>query len=118
LPFRQERHVPQTAALAGPALPADGPPVEDDEGAGFEPVDLRADADDLARRFVAQEEREVIRYAAFPVVQVGMANPTRLHPDQGLTGAGIGDEDRLERYWLASLEGNNAADLMCHSNLL
>ncbi|OLM02537.1 hypothetical protein Ae406Ps2_2537c [Pseudonocardia sp. Ae406_Ps2] len=46
-----------------------------------------------------------------------MADPAGLDLHHGLTGAGIGDDDRLDRDRLALLEGDDALDTLRHSEV-
>ncbi len=69
---------------ARPALPAHGPPVEDDVVAGGHLGDAGADGLDDAGGLVAEQERELVVDAALAVVQVGVAHPARLDRDDGL----------------------------------
>ena len=70
--------VPRLAAQARPALPAHGPPVEDDVVAGRDVGDARADGLDGAGGLVAEQERELVVDPALAVVQVGVAHAARL----------------------------------------
>jgi hypothetical protein len=67
-----------------------------------------------ARRLVAEQIGEVVADAAFPVVQVGVADAARLDPDQRLPGSRIRDKDRGEFYRSAFAAGDDAGHLMCH----
>ena len=81
------------ARAAGPALAADRAPVEDDEVAGRDVGDARADRLDDAGGLVAEQEREVVVDAALAVVQVGVAHPAGLDLHDRLAGPGVGDDD-------------------------
>ena len=72
--------VPGAAAPAGPALAADGPPVEDHEVPDGDRRHPRPDGVDDAGRLVAEQEREVVVDAPLAVVEVGVAHPAGLHP--------------------------------------
>jgi hypothetical protein len=67
---------------------------------------------------MAQEKRKIVVYGAFPIVKVGVANPTGLHPDQCLAGSRIGDQytRQLNRRSLGI--GNHPGDLLRHDLLL
>ena len=86
--------VPRLAAVAGPAVAADRPPVEDDEVTRRQSRDVRSDRLDHAGRLVPEQERELVVDAALPVVQVGVADAARLHPDQRLPRPRVGHVDR------------------------
>ena len=85
--------VPGTSALAGPALPAYGPPVEDDEVAGRHPGHALADRLDDAGRLVSEEKRVGVVDPALAVGQVGVADAARLDGDDDLARTGVGDDD-------------------------
>ncbi|MCO5555078.1 hypothetical protein L7F22_008618 [Adiantum nelumboides] len=102
------------ALLAGPALAADGAPVEDDEVAGRDVGDALADGLDDPGGLVAEQERELVVDAAAFVVQVGVADPAGLDLHHGLTGTGIGDIDRLDGDRLTLGAGHDATYLLCH----
>ena len=95
--------------------PADRAPVEDDVVADLEPLHVAlAERLDDARGLVAQQERVGVLDVALAVVQIGVAHPARLDLDHGLTGPGIGDDDRLDRDRLALLPGYDSPDLLRH----
>ena len=102
----------QVAALAGPALAADRTPVEDHEVAGSDAGDVGADRLDHAGGLVAEQEREVVVDAALAVVQVGVADPARLHLHQRLTRTGVRHVDRHELDRLTLATGDDALHLM------
>ena len=70
---------------------------------------------DDARRLVPEEEREVVVDPAFAVVQVGVAHPARLDRDDGLAGAGVGHDDRLDGDRCSPCEGDDAPNLLWHA---
>jgi hypothetical protein len=86
----------KVAALAGTTLTAHRPPVQHDEVAGFEPRDAGADGFDHPRRLVAEQEREVVVDPALAVVQIGVADPARLHLHHRLTRPRVGHVDRRQ----------------------
>ena len=99
---------------AGAALAAHGAPVEDDEVAGRDVGDALADRLDRAGRLVAEQEREVVVDAALAVVQVGVADPARLDPHDGLTRTGVGHDD-VDELDLGSLgSGDDSLDGLRH----
>ena len=79
--------VPGAAALAGPALPADGAPVEDDEVADLHVGDTLADGFDGAGGLMAEQERVLVVDAALAVGQVGVAYAARDDVDDHLARA-------------------------------
>ena len=81
---------------AGAALPADRTPVEDHVVADRHVRDALAHRGDHAGRLVAEQERELVVDAALAVVQVGVADPARLHVDDRLARPRIGHHDRLD----------------------
>ena len=85
-PRRQERQCPQTARQ-----------LRMTKSPGATSVTSGADRLDDARGLVPEQEREVVVDAALAVVQVGVADAAGLHLHQRLAGAGVGDQDRLER---------------------
>src|SRR5205085_4323814 len=100
------------APPAGPAGAAHRPPVEDDE---VPRRDRRHPGTDLlhdAGGLVAEEEGEVVVDPAFPVVEVGVADAARLHPDDGLTWARVGHDDGLHAHRLALAPGDDPAPLV------
>ena len=84
-PRRHDRHSPHTARQfritksPGATSATSGPTASTTPG-----------------RLVAEQEREVVVDAALAVVEVGVAHAARLHLHERLTGAGIGDDDRLD----------------------
>ena len=80
----------QGLPLAGPALAADRAPIEDHVVADRHVGDALADRGDQPGRLVTEQEREVVVDPALAVVQVGVADPARLHVDHGLAGTGSG----------------------------
>ena len=71
--------IPRTAPQTGPAVAAHGAPVEHDEITGHDVGDVGSDGLDDARRLVPEQEREVVVDGALAVVEVGVADPARLH---------------------------------------
>ena len=106
--------VPGATAAAGAALAADGPPVEDHVVAGGDVGDALADRLDGAGGLVAQQEGEVVVDPALLVVQVGVADAARLDPYDGLAGAGIGDDDRLDPHRLVPPGGDDPPHVLWH----
>ena len=104
--------------VAGPALTADGPPVEDDEVAGSHLADSGADGFDDAGGFVAEQERVVVVDAALAIVQVRMADPTGLDGDDRLAGTGIRDHDVDDLDGLTLGAGDDALDGLWHDGSL
>ena len=103
------------APPAGPAVAADGPPVEDDEVAGGHVGDAVADGLDDARRLVAEQVGELVADRALAVVEVGVADPAGLDADEGLAGSGVGDDDRgLDLDRCAGGRGRRRLDLVGH----
>ena len=84
--------VPGPAPAAGAALAADRAPVQDDEVAGRDGGHPVADRLDHAGRLVPEQVGEVVPDAALAVVQVGVADAARLHPDQRLARPRIGHQ--------------------------
>ena len=83
-PRLQARHWPQTARQ-----------FRMTKSPGATRGDPVADRLDHAGRLVAEQVGEVVPDAAFPVVQVGMADAAGLDPDQGLARA----RDRAPASW-------------------
>ena len=110
--------VPGPAPLAGAALAADRAPVQDDEVAGRDRGDPVADRLDHAGRLVPEQVGVVVPDAAFPVVQVGVADAAGLHPDQGLARPRIGHHDRGELNFGALSWGDDAPDFVCHPTIV
>ena len=81
---------------AGPALAADGAPVQDHAVAGGNLGDVRAHGADNAGGLVAEQEREVVVDAALLVVQVGVADAAGEDVHEGLAGAGVRHQDGLQ----------------------
>ena len=106
--------VPGPAATAGPALAAHGTPVQDDEVARRDVGDTVADRLDHTGRLVPQEERELVVDAAVAVVQVGVAHPAGLHPDERLARPGVGHQDGLERHGGTLRPGDHPLHLVRH----
>src|SRR5215211_7080186 len=72
--------VPGTPAQARAALPAGGPPGQDDEVSGGHVGDVGPDRLHRARGLVAEQERELVVDRALAVVEVGVADPAGPHP--------------------------------------
>ena len=106
--------VPGLAPDTGPASAARRPPGQDHVVAGRHVLDAVADGLDDARGLVAEEERELVVDGALPVVEVGVADPARLHRDHGLTRPRIGHLDGLDRHRLALGTGDDPPDLLPH----
>src|SRR5699024_4563990 len=106
--------VPGLTALAGAAVTADGPPVEDDEVADLDARDAFADLGDGAGGFMAEQERVVIADPALTVVEVGVADAARLHIDDDLSRPRIGDDDVGEFDWDSLAAGDDALDSLWH----
>jgi len=85
------------AALAGPALAADGPPVQDDEVPRRNAGHIVADRLHDAGRLMTEQERVLVVDPALAVVQVGVADAARLHLHQRLARTGIRHQNGLER---------------------
>src|SRR5205823_3604605 len=105
----------RAAAFTGAAPAAHGPPVQDDEVARGHGVDTLADALDGAGRFVAEQERELVVDAAFPVVQVGVAHAACGDGHHHLAWSGVGDDDVGEFDGCALRPGDDAAYLLWHA---
>ena len=90
----------RAAALARPALPAHGAPVQHHEVTRLDVRHAGADRFDSAGRLMAQQERELVVDAAVAVGQIGVAHPARGDVDDDLTGSRIGDDDvhHLDRF--------------------
>jgi hypothetical protein len=106
--------VPGLAAATGPAVPADGAPVEDDEVARGDVGDALADGLDDPGGLVAEQEREVVVDAALAVVQVGVADAAGLDLDHRLTRPRVGHHDRLHRYRVALLVRDDPTNQLRH----
>jgi hypothetical protein len=104
--------VPRLAPVAGAAVAAHRPPVQDHEVARRHRRDVVADRLDDTGRLVPEQEREVVVDAALPVVQVGVADPACLHVHQRLARSGVGDVDRLDADRLALRAGDDCLDLV------
>src|SRR5215211_4253816 len=88
--------VPGAAAPAGAALTARRPPRQNNEVAGGEVGHAGPDRLDLPGRLVAEQERELVVDRALAVVQVGVADPAGLHPDQRLPRPGVWHQHRRQ----------------------
>jgi hypothetical protein len=106
--------VPGAAAQTGTAIPAHGTPVEDHEVTGGDIGDALADRLHDSGGLVAEQEGEVVADAALFVVQVGMTDPAGLHLHHGLTGSGIGYDDRLDPDRLVLARCDHAAYFLRH----
>ena len=67
---------------------------------------------------MAEQVGIVVPDAAFPVMQVGVADAARLHPDQGLTRPRVGYHDRGEFDFGALSWGDDAPDFVCHPTIV
>ena len=85
------------APITCPAVATDGSPVQDDVVAGSDVGNVVADRFDNTCGFVPEQERKLVVDPALAVMQVGVANPTRLHLDQRLTWTRVGNDDRFQR---------------------
>ncbi len=108
--------VPRPSAQTGPALPAHGTPVEDDEVAGREVGDALPHRLHDTRGLVAQQEREVVVDAALAIVQIGVAHPAGLDLHQRLTGARVGHDDRFQADGGALAPRDDSTDLVRHGH--
>ena len=100
--------------LTRPALTTDRTPVQDHEIAGRHVGHPRADRFDRARGLMTEQERELVVDPAVAVVQVGVAHPAGLDPDDGLTGSGIGDDDGLDGDRSALGAGDDSTYVLRH----
>ena len=107
LPRRQARQLPQTARQFSTT-----------KSPGATSVTPVAHLFHDARGLVPEQEGEVVADAALAVVQVGVAHAARLHPDHGLAGPGIGNDDGGDLDRRALCGGNHAADFLWHGALL
>ena len=85
------------APITCPAVATDGSPVQDDVVAGSDVGNVVADRFDNTCGFVPEQERKLVVDPALAVMQVGVADPTRLHLDQRLTWTWVGNDDRFQR---------------------
>jgi hypothetical protein len=106
--------VPGLTAAARATGAVHGAPVEDDVVAGCDVGDALTDRLHDAGGLVAEQERELVVDPAFPVVQVGVADPAGLDLDDGLAGTRIGDDDRLDRDRRALRQRDDPANLLRH----
>ena len=67
---------------------------------------------------MAEQVGEVLPDAALAVVQVGVADAARLHLDQRLAGARVGDQHRGDLDLGTFAAGDDSLDLMCHRAML
>ena len=95
-------------------MAAHGPPVEDDEVAGRHVggVDTGPDRLHHAGRLVAEQEGEVVVDAALAVVQIGVADPARLHLHHGLARTWVRNVDRDDLDRLRHLAGHDCTNLL------
>jgi hypothetical protein len=63
---------------------------------------------------VTEQVREVVADAALAVVEVGVADPARLHRDERLTGTRVGHDDGLHAHRLPLARRDDAAHLARH----
>ena len=101
-------------AAAGPAVAADGSPVEDHVVARLDVSHALADGFHQARRLVAEEEREVVVDAALAVVEVGVADAARLDGDECLSRTRIGHDNGLDLDWCALGAGDDSTYVLRH----
>ena len=106
--------VPGPAPAAGAAVSARRPPGDDDVVAGGDAGDTVAHRLDHPGGLVAQQEREVVVDPALAVVEVGVAYAAGLHPDERLSGPGVGNRNRLDRDRRLLGRGHHAPHLMGH----
>ena len=106
-PRRHERHSPHTARQ-----------LSTTKSPGATEVTSGPDGLHDAGRLVAEQERELVVDPALPVVEVGVADPAGLDPDDGLAGPGVRDHDghHLDRLPLG--HRHHSTDLCCHRALL
>src|SRR5512132_960025 len=106
--------VPGAAPQAGAALPARRPPGQDHEVARGDVGHVGPDRLHLPGRLVAEQERELVVDRPFAVVQVGVADPAGLHPDQRLPGPRVGHQHgrQLDRCGLGPRD--DSAHLVTH----
>ncbi len=102
------------SAPTGPALAADGTPVEDHEVAGGDLGDALAHRLDDPGGLVAEQERELVVDAALAVVQVGVADAAGLDLCHGFAGSGVGHQDRLDPDRLALAGRDHTAYSLGH----
>ena len=102
------------AAFARSAVAAHGAPVEDHVVAGDDVRDAFSDRFDEPCGLVAKQERELVVDAALAIVQVCVADTARLNGNDGLTRAGVGDNDRLHRDWRTLGFGNDSTYFLAH----
>src|SRR4051812_19570190 len=110
--------VPRLTAQAGAAATTDGAPVEDDEVARGEVVDVGPDGLDYAGGLVAEEEREVVVDAALAVMQVGVTHAACLHPHPRLARTGVRYVDVHELNRGALRSSDDALHALCHMTAL
>ena len=63
---------------------------------------------------MSQQKGEVVVDGALAVMEVGVADPAGLNPDQRLAGTGIGHQDGDQLNRLACGCGNDSIHLMGH----
>ena len=103
--------VPRPPPPARPALAAHGAPVEDDEVAGLHRRDIGPDRLDHAGGLVTEQERELVVDAALAVVEVGVADATRLNLHEGFARTRLGHHDGDQRNRVSFGHGHDAPDL-------
>jgi hypothetical protein len=106
--------VPRLALPARPAVAAHRSPVQHDEVARRDVGHVVTDGFDHPRRFVSEEEREVVVDAALAVVQVGVAHAAGLHAHECFARSGVGHDDRFHRHRLPLAGGDDSAYLVRH----
>ena len=102
------------AALAGTALSADRPPVQDDEVADGDRIHAVANLFHHACGLVAEQERELVVDAALAVGQIGVADTAGLDRHDDLARPGVRDCDRrdLDRRTLGA--GDHTSNMLWH----
>ena len=98
--------------VAGPAVAAHGPPVEHHEVTGRHLGDALAHGLDDPGRLVAEQERELVVDPALAVVQVGVADPARLHLHDRLARPRVGHVDGHDLDGRPLRAGDDGLDLL------
>ncbi len=99
---------------AGPALPADGAPIEDDTVARCHLRDVGAHGADHSGGLVAEQIGELITDPALLVVQVRVADTAGENVHQSLPRPRIRHQDGLQRNRGVFLPGNDCLNFMDH----
>jgi hypothetical protein len=63
---------------------------------------------------MAEQKRKIVADTAFDVVKVGMTHPASCDIDDRLAWAGIGHDDRLDRYRTVGFAHHNSSNFRCH----